>query len=153
MTNTWTTIALAMSGLLLLCACEPARNAECASLKLVPTEDAEFAAFLGKHYEVIAPCYGKEGVQLEAKNHDLKDIGRDGALNQAESASIIFLRSYRSPFKKRYYVSVSVKTKDKFLIKYLELMDPEEYKFFCASRKFVISNRRVGKTMSVETLP
>ena len=152
MRNTWSMIALAMTGSLLLCACEPARNTECASLKLVRAEDKEFVAFLGKNKD-IAPFYGREGAQLEGKNNDLKEIGRDGALNHAESASIVFVQSYRSPFKKRYYVNVTIRTKDGHLVKYKELMDPEEYRFFCESGKFSISNRRVHKTMSVGPIP
>ena len=149
MMNTWASIALIFVGMLFLCSCEPSRNAKCAPLKLVPAEDADFSAFLGKHKE-IAPYYGSGVTQLDAKNDDLKEINHDGALDRAEDASIVFDKSYRTPFKKRYYVCVTVKTTDRILVKYSELMDPEEYRFFCSSGKFVISERRVGKAISVE---
>ncbi len=149
MKRAWATILTALAGTLLLCSCEPARNSKCASLLVTLPTDKGFSDFLDKHQHV-APHYGENKIRQEGKNDDLKDIGRDRALDQAETASLTFVQPYRMPFKKWYYVNVSVRTKDGLLVKYSELIEPDEYKYFCTSEKFVISGRRVFKTMSVE---
>jgi len=136
-------------GALLLCSCDPTRNSTCPSLKIVSRDDVAFRNFMNEH-KYISGHYEQDKNIESAKVNYLKKINHETALNQAETASISLIKSYRDPFKKWYYVQVSVATKDGFTVTYSESMEPPEYDYFCASGTFVISNRWVGKTMSVE---
>jgi len=138
-------LAFFASALFLMSACNGNRASLCPDLQVVSISDEDFMRF-AKQQPYINPAYQNDG----KKKSDLVKLGKPSALDRPDTATLLLNREFRSPFKKWVSVKVTVKTRDNLTVQYSEVMDPKEYDFFCSSGKFVISERRVGKTISVE---